>query len=404
MSNNLTEDQLFDLSDEELESAVADINTQEEDSTDIDEMDDSTDVPTTEDESKDIDLEQPNTDSDDDTPTEETEKEEVTKESESEKEFIDEETLEEEEQPEETKPETEEPVEKADVKLDSFMDTKSKVKANGKEYEFSNKEKLENFDKIYAQAMDYTKKTQAIKPWRQTIDALQTAELGHEDVSLMIDVLSGDKDAIAQVLKRTGVDTLDLDLEQGEYTPKNYGRDSTALDVKEVIDSISSDKEYETTSRILSNDWDEASFTKMTSNPSLIEGLHTDVKSGLFDTIQPMAEKLKVLDGVSSTKSDLEYYMQAANQYNLGKVRTEALAEATAKEEALAKQASEEADKVTEVKAKQAKATKTKKSAEKRKAAAPATTNAGTNTKVMDYLDASDDDFDEWYKKVQDSQ
>ena len=91
---------------------------------------------------------------------------------------------------------------------------KHKFKANGKEYEFSEDEVREQFPKIFGQAMDYTKKMQAIKPWRKTIDAIEGAQLSHDDVSLMIDVLKGDKDAVAAVLKRTGVDALELDIEQ----------------------------------------------------------------------------------------------------------------------------------------------------------------------------------------------
>ena len=39
---------------------------------------------------------------------------------------------------------------------------------------------------------------------------------------------------------------------------------------------------------------------------------------------------------------------------------------------------------------------------EKRKAAAPVKANAGTK-KVIDYLDDSDEAFEEWYKKMEDS-
>ena len=83
--------------------------------------------------------------------------------------------------------------------------------------------------------MDYTKKMQALKPWRQSIDALESNGLSHEDVNLMIGVLKGDKDAVAAVLKRTGVDALELDVEQSRYVPKDYGRDDKALAVKDVL-------------------------------------------------------------------------------------------------------------------------------------------------------------------------
>ena len=66
-----------------------------------------------------------------------------------------------------------------------------KYKANGKEYEFTADEIMKRFPQVFGQAMDYTRKMQGIKPWRQTIDALEQAQLGHEDVNLMIDALRG---------------------------------------------------------------------------------------------------------------------------------------------------------------------------------------------------------------------
>ena len=173
---------------------------------------------------------------------------------------------------------------------------KVKFKANGKEYEFTEDEIKAQFPKIFGQAMDYTKKTQAIKPWRKTIDAIEQAKLSHDDVNLMIDVLRGDKDAIAAVMKRTGIDALELDTENSKYVPKDYGRDDNALAIKDAIDEISADKEYEITHKVLSKDWDDNSFREMTKDPELIKQLHIDVKTGMFDKVQPIAEKMKVFD------------------------------------------------------------------------------------------------------------
>ena len=403
----LTEDQVFDMSDEELEATVQAIRTNSE--TNIEETsnnDDSSDLSVKNNET----LEQPNDIKD----SEEVDKDliedgtEIEEELESDEDTLDEEPTEDEEQPEEDedkskedeKTQIDDPSEK---NLDDFLGQKSVVKANGKEFEFSNKEKLEAFDRLYPQAMDYTKKTQAIKPWRKTIDAIQEAGLKHEDINLAIDVLKGDKEAIAKVLSQTGIDTLDLvDIDSSSYKPNDYGRDEDTLAVKDVIESISSDREYETTSRILSKEWDETSFNKMTKNPTLIQALHTDVKSGVYDKIQIIADKIKVLSP-DKTKSDLDYYIEAANQYDLEQVRSE-----NSKKEAdkLRKQRELETAKTEEVnrvKAKQAKTKATKQVASKRKAAATAKSSAGAN-KAIDYLDDSDEAFEEWYKKVLDNQ
>lgn len=337
------------------------------------------------------DLEQPvdDEDSDDDADTDASEDE-----AEDDGSDVDDETPDGEDADAEEEPEKEEEPKQAEVQPIQ----KHKFKANGREYEFTEDEVREQFPKIFGQAIDYTKKMQALKPWRKTIDAIEGAQLSHDDVNLMIDVLKGDKDAVAAVLKRTGVDALELDVEQSRYVPKDYGRDDKALAVKDVIEEISGDAEYSTTYKILSKEWDDDSFREMTSDPDLIKLLHIDVKSGMYDRVQPIAEKLKVYD--RGRRSNLDYYKEAARVYFNEQAQEEA--RRAEYEKARVLRESELADKarVRDVRDQQKQRVAVKQDAEKRKAAAPTKKVAGTK-KVIDYLDDSDEAYDEWYKSLQ---
>jgi hypothetical protein len=274
-----------------------------------------------------------------------------------------------------------------------------KFRANGKDYEFSSDEIVDQFPKIFGQAMDYTKKMQTIKPWRKTIDAIEEAELSHDDVNLMIDVLKGDKGAITEVLKRTGTDTLELDTEaDSKYVAKDYGRDDSALAIKDIVEDISQDVEYATTHNILSKEWDDRSWNTMAQNPEMIRLLHTDVKSGMYSTLQPLAEKLKVYDG--GKKSDLDYYKEAAQQHFNQVAEQDAYEERQAARQAEREAKEAERAKLAEVKAKSEQRTATKQASAKRKAAAP-TKVASASRDVIDYLDDSDEAFDEWYQRLQ---
>ena len=262
-------------------------------------------------------------------------------------------------------------------------------KANGREYKFTQDEIMAQFPKIFGQAMDYTKKTQAMKPWRKTIDAIEEAKLGHDDINLMIDVMKGNKEAIAEVLKRTGVDSLEIDTENSKYTPNDYGRDDKALAIKDIIEEISVDREYETTHKVLSKEWDEKSFKRMTDDPELIRLLHYDVKSGTFDKVQAVAEKIKVFD--RGLKTDLEYYelasMEIAQQYQEEQRRAYDV-----ERQRLARQAEIERVRKTQERQKEVEV-----KAVERKAATP-TSRKAVSSKVVDYLDDSDEAFEDWYK------
>lgn len=408
-----TEDDLFDMSDEDFEAAFKEakaseqspdteieedistegVNPQDEETAEVDDnTEDDAEVEL--DDVEDDGSEQPEQDTDSDHNGDETEEDEVDEEdqSETDDEALDEDSVAEDDKGSEETKSTDEETQPAQP---------YKFKANGKEYEFSGEEIVEQFPKIFGQAMDYTKKMQAIKPWRKTIDALEGAELAHEDVSLMIDVLKGDKGAINEIIKRTGVDTLDLkDDEDKPYVANDYGRDDRALAIKDVVDSISQDDEYSTTHGILSNEWDDQSWQTMSENPEMIKLLHLDVKSGMYQQLQPIAEKMKVFAGGS--KTDLECYKEAAQQFYANKSKADIATKQQEKREAERADQDAETARLQDVKAKAKKRSATKKASVKRKAAAP-TKNTGTQKGVVDYLDTNEEEFDDWYKKLQDS-
>ena len=109
-----------------------------------------------------------------------------------------------------------------------------------------------------------------------------------------------------------------------------------------------------------------------------------------YNTINNQIEELEIL---------LEYYKEAAQQYFDNQAQTEANQVALEQEQA-EKLAAEQARKAS-IKAKQEKQVATKQASAKRKAAAPV---KRANTKsVTDYLDDSDEAFDDWYKQLQDT-
>ncbi len=272
-----------------------------------------------------------------------------------------------------------------------------KFKASGTEMEFTQEEMLAQFPEVYSKALDYTKKMQTIKPYRKMIDAWEQEKLTHEDMNFAIDLLKGDKEAIATLIKKSGIDALDLDVEDNNnYKPNNYGRSDVELDIHEITSKISQDPEYETTHQVLTKEWDDESWTEMTKRPQLIELLHTDVRNGMFNKVNPIAQKLKMQDVVRygrGMRSDLDYYKSAAGTYS----------EQTARSAQLVKQqqaAEVQQRQIADVKVKEERREATKLAAVKRKAAAPTKSKAGTK-QLTDYLaedfgKMSDDEYLKW--------
>jgi len=301
---------------------------------------------------------------------------------------------------EEEEPETEEVEDNSENEEDEVTEPKVeeqeaepkkyKYKANGQEFEFTEDEILSQFGKVFGQSMNYTKKMQAIAPYRKMISALEEEKLTEDDMNLMIDALKGNKEAITSLIKRADVDVLDLDLEkESNYVPTSYGREEGELRVQEVIDEIAADKEFPITQHVVADQWDDASRNVFAQKPELIKELHIDVVNGTFDKVSPIAMKMKVLDG--GRRPDIEYYVEAGKQYHMNSRAAE-----LQQQEALRAQ-----QKVEQVQAKQQQRTQVREAAPKRKAATIPRKRVST-PKVTDYLDDTDEAFEEWYKKLQD--
>lgn len=386
MSEEITEDALYDMSDEDLEAAFqeakASLNDEivDEPVEDVvvNESVEAVDEPTVDDVVEDVVevvTEEPVVESEEVTEEVIDDKVEVTSED---KEIVPEEVVE---------PVVEE------IKEPS----KHKVKANGSEFDFT----VDELVTLAPKAMDYTKKMQEIAPWRKTISALQENELGQDDVNLMIEAIKGDKDAITSLIKKAGIDTLELDTEaELEYTPKDYGLSENQLDIRDIESKISNDVEYVKTTNVVNNEWDSASQQELFKQPAMIEALHIDVKSGVYDVVSKMATKQKLLNPVMGM-SDLDYYRAAGQVYTQDKARAE-VAEQEALKAEQERQATYKAeqDAIALAKATAQKQEELKAQAANRKAAAPTGKTAGQKT-VIDYLEDNDEKYDEWYKKLQ---
>ena len=246
-------------------------------------------------------------------------------------------------------------------------DTLYKIKANGKEFEMT----LDELKQTASKGMDYLKKTTALKPYRTMIAAMEENKVSPEDINLLIDLKKGNKEAIAKLIKENEVDVYDLP-EANDYRPKEYRQSETALDMKEVLNTISKDTEFSRTSEIYAA-FDDQTKAFLNEDPSRIAGLHNDIKTGVFDKVLPLAEKKAMIDGYNAPF--LQYYLQAGQEIlnaNNRPIQTEQKQYVPPENRA-------------------------------NKIAAGLPSSRGDKKTVIDYLDEeiSDEDFKEWYSKLQ---
>ena len=246
-------------------------------------------------------------------------------------------------------------------------DTLYKIKANGKEFEMT----LDELKQTASKGMDYLKKTTALKPYRTMIAAMEENKVSPEDINLLIDLKKGNKEAIAKLIKENEVDVYDLP-EANDYKPQEYRQSETALDMKEVLNTISKDAEFSRTSEIYAA-FDDQTKAFLNEDPSRIAGLHNDIKTGVFDKVLPLAEKKAMIDGYNAPF--LQYYLQAGQEIlnaNNRPIQTEQKQYVPPENRA-------------------------------NKIAAGLPSSRADKKSVIDYLDEeiSDEDYKEWYSRLQ---
>lgn len=185
----------------------------------------------------------------------------------------------------------------------------------------------EDFRTALAMASNYALKTTALKPHLGRIKTLEKAGVTDDELNEMLEFRNRNPDVIKKALKETGMDVLDIDLDNAsDYKPSNYIMSEKEAEFEDIVNSIKDTPEFSLTSEVLTKVWDEASRKAMFDNPSLILGLNQEISMGRFDKIQAIIEQNKML-GRANGKSDLQMYEEIATFMN-----TEATTRPTNKE------------------------------------------------------------------------
>lgn len=259
-----------------------------------------------------------------------------------------------------------------------------KVKAIGTEVEFT----LDELKELASKGLDYTKKMQEISPWKKQIAAMKEYSVTQDDINMLIDLKKGNKDAVISLMKKSGIDPLDVDMESApNYSPNNYSISDEQLAIREVVSRLSVDRDiYARTEAVVDNEWDSKSRAEMLKNPAMIEGLHNDIKNGVFDAVLPMMTKLKALDG--GRKSDLEYYMEAGQRLSQEQIQ----AKVTSEQKEVAQKEEQRKSRQEDI----------RQNSQRRKVASLPKSRASKKKDVINYLDEiPDEDYYKWLKKVE---
>lgn len=175
--------------------------------------------------------------------------------------------------------------------------------------------------KLMQMGANYSKKMTALKPNLKKMKMLENNKLFDEDkLNLLIEVANGNPDAITKVIKDSGLNPLDLDIEGSEYTPKSHTVGDNEVELDEVISRIQDTTSFSDTMNIVSSKWDESSKRSIASAPHQLEVLNGHVANGIYATVAAEIERQRMFGNLSNL-SDLDAYKQVGEQlFNEGKI------------------------------------------------------------------------------------
>ncbi len=179
-------------------------------------------------------------------------------------------------------------------------------KANGRQISVKS---VDDAISLMQMGANYNKRMASLKPNLKIIKLLENNQLLDENkLSYLIDLDKKDPIAINKLIKESGIDPADLDIEKAsEYTPKSHNITDSEIDLDTVLDEIQDTPTYNRTINIVSKQWDTVSKQAIANQPQILKLINEHIESGIYDIINDEIENERVLGRLSGV-SDIEAY------------------------------------------------------------------------------------------------
>ena len=181
-------------------------------------------------------------------------------------------------------------------------------KANGATMQVKSPEDIVRLMQMGAGAQ---KQMAKLKPNLKLIKMLENNNLLDERrLNNLIDLSKNDSKAIAKLVKDSGVDPDDIDIENAStYQPNNYTVTDSEYELDQVLDSIKHTDTFDKTIDLLTSEWDDKSKTFVSENPNVIKVINDHMLNGVYDKVNAVTQQDKALGKLSGV-SDVDAYKQ----------------------------------------------------------------------------------------------
>lgn len=151
---------------------------------------------------------------------------------------------------------------------------------------------------------------------RKTIQMLENNSLLDNDkLNLMIDVMSGNPEAIRKLMldKQVSIDAIDSDTEL-KYNPNNHSVSDTEIEFNDIAKELNSTTEGKTVLDVIANQWDEQSRRAVLEQPAHLLTLVEHMKDGTYTKVTSEVTRRKILGLLPASMGAIQAYAEVGRE------------------------------------------------------------------------------------------
>lgn len=181
------------------------------------------------------------------------------------------------------------------------------LKANGKTIDLKSPQEAIQLMQMGA---NYTKKMQAIQPYRKVLLMLENNGLLDEGkLSFLIDIEKKNPEAIKKLIKDAGIDPLEIDTStEPTYREGNHRVSDEEAAFVSVLEDLRSTQEGTDTLQTINSQWDQASKEVLWKQPELMATIHQQRANGIYDRITAEVDRRRTLGAIPAQVPFLQAY------------------------------------------------------------------------------------------------
>lgn len=197
--------------------------------------------------------------------------------------------------------------------LAAFFDkVMAPLKANGKDIRISSPDDV---IRLMQMGAGYGKKIQDMQPAMKSLRMLEKNGLLDEGkLSYLIDLDKKNPEAIKKLIKDSGIDPLDLNMDEDtKYVPTNHSVSDTEVSFVDTLKEVQGLKGGPELIQHINKDWDQKSKDHVFETPQILVALQAQRETGVYTVISEEIDRQKTLGLIPRSTPFLEAYKIAGD-------------------------------------------------------------------------------------------